>query len=389
MRLRFALFLLLVAVIGAASSGAFAQEQASETIVSKARNVILMDGRTGDILFEKAADEPVPPASMSKLLTQAAVFELLKSGKLKEDQTFKISEDAWRRGGSPSGGSTMYAELNSEVSIANLLRGAIIQSANDACIALAEGIDGSEEAFVARLTEKAKQLGLKNTTLRNSTGLPDPQHLMSVKDLALVARHIITEYPERFALYKQESFTWNNITQANRNPLLKDYPGADGMKTGYTQEAGYGLVGTATRNNRRLILVVAGFESAQDRKDEAKALLDWGFRHYKQVDVFAAGDEVAAARVWGGTDNWVPLVTRQSLSIALTEEEKKTVEVKLSYLGPLYAPVRAQSAVGQVRVYVRGKILAELPVVTAADVVATESMWEKAWDSTLIMMFGG
>jgi D-alanyl-D-alanine carboxypeptidase (penicillin-binding protein 5/6) len=363
--------------------------QLAQPVETRARSVILIDGSTGDVLFAKEPDVPVPPASMSKLMTQAVVFDLLKAGDIKDDQTFKISEDAWRRGGSPSGGSTMYAELNSDVSIMNLLRGAIIQSANDACIALAEGISGSEAAFLSKMQAKAEKLGMKNSTFRNTTGLPDPQHLMSVRDLALVARYIIYEHPDRFALYKEPAFTWNNIAQNNRNPLLKDYPGADGMKTGYTREAGYGLVGTAQRDNRRLILVVAGFESAQARKEDAQKLLNWGFSQYKQVEVFEARDVVGQARVWGGRENWVDLLTLQPFSIALTEEEKKTVEVKLSYPGPLFAPVKSQDMIGKVRIYVRGKVIAELPVVTANDVAATESMWEKAWDSTLIMMFGG
>lgn len=360
-----------------------------QPIDTRARNAILVDASTGDVLFQKDADTPVPPASMSKLVTQAVVFDLLKSGDLKDDQKFKISEDAWRRGGSPSGGSTMYAELNSEVSIIDLLRGAVIQSANDACIALAEGIAGSETAFLERMKAKAAKLGLKNSTFRNSTGLPDPQHLMSVRDLALVARSIIYDHPDRFALYKEPAFTWNNIAQNNRNPLLKDYPGADGMKTGYTKEAGYGLVGTAQRDNRRLILVVAGFDSAQARKEDAQKLLDWGFGQYKQVEVFQAKDVVGQARVWGGNENWVDLLTLQPFSIALTEDEKKTVEVKLNYKGPLYAPVKQEDQIGLVRIYVRGRAIAEIPVITAKEVAASEGMWEKAWDSALIMMFGG
>jgi serine-type D-Ala-D-Ala carboxypeptidase (penicillin-binding protein 5/6) len=382
-------FCCLLAILLILASPSRALAQSTESIETRARSAILIDGSTGDVLFEKAPDVPVPPASMSKLMTQAVVFDLLKAGDIKEDQTFKISEDAWRRGGSPSGGSTMYAELNSEVSVMNLLRGAIIQSANDACIVLAEGISGSEEAFLSKMQAKAEKLGMKNSTFRNTTGLPDPQHLMSVRDLALVARYIIYEHPDRFALYKEPAFTWNNIAQSNRNPLLKDYAGADGMKTGYTKEAGYGLVGTAQRDNRRLILVVAGFDSAQARKEDAQKILDWGFRQYKQVEVFAARDVVGQARVWGGRENWVDLLTLQPFSIALTEEEKKTVEVKLSYPGPLYAPVKSQDMIGKVNIYVRGKVIAELPVVTASDVDATDNMWEKAWDSTLIMMFGG
>lgn len=368
-------------------SAAFAQD--SGQVETAAKNVILVDARSGDILYEKSADTPIPPASMSKLMTQAVVFDLLKSGKLKEDQSLPISENTWRKGGSPSGGSTMYAELNSQVSVINLLRGAIIQSANDACLALAEGISGSEQTFLPLMEAKAKKLGLKNSVFKNVTGLPDPGHQMSVRDLAILARHLIYDHADRFALYGEPSFTWNNIAQNNRNPLLKDYPGADGMKTGFTKEAGYGLVGTALRSNRRLILVVAGLESATQRKEEAERLLDWGFRQYKQVDVFEQDEIVSEARVWGGTQNWVNLVTEKPFSVALSEREKQTVELKLSYQGPLYAPVEARKSVGEVRVYVKGKVIAAIPVVTAAHVPATEGMWEKAWDSALIMIFGG
>jgi serine-type D-Ala-D-Ala carboxypeptidase (penicillin-binding protein 5/6) len=353
-----------------------------------ALNAILIDAKSGEVFFEKAADAAIPPASMSKLMTQSIVFDLLKSGELKEDQEFTVIEDAWRRGGSPSGSSTMYAELNSKVRVIDLLRGAIIQSANDACITLAAGIAGSELAFTELMRKKAEKLGLKHSTFKNATGLPAPGHLMSVRDLSILARHIIYDHPERYPLYAEGKFTWNKIEQQNRNPLLKDYAGADGMKTGFTNEAGYGLVGSVQHDGRRLVMVIAGLKSANDRKAEAQKLLDWGFRQFKTVDVFDKDETVANARVWGGTENWVELRTAQAFQVALTPREQKTVELKLSYTGPLMAPVKIGAEVGKARVIVGGKTVAEVAVLTAAEVHAVDSMLDKAMDSLSIMLFG-
>jgi serine-type D-Ala-D-Ala carboxypeptidase (penicillin-binding protein 5/6) len=386
-----AIRLFLIALFLALNPTSFAQEAEVQppAFESLAPNAILVDSKTGEVFYAKAADIPVPPASMSKLMTQAVVFELLKAGTLKDEQEFVISEDAWRRGGSPSGSSTMYAELNSKIPIADLLRGAIIQSANDACIALAEGVAGSELAFTEMMRKKADELGLKNSTFKNATGLPDAGHLMSVRDLAVLARHIVYDHPERYKLYAEGKFTWNKIEQANRNPLLKDYAGTEGMKTGFTKEAGYGLVGTVQRDGRKLIMVVAGLKSANERKLEAQKLLDWGFRQFKTADVFEKDEVIAEARVWGGVENWVELRTLNAFQVALTPLEQKTVEMKLSYNGPLLAPVKAGTEVGSARVIVRGRTVAEIPVVTAADIAAVDSMFEKALDSLSIMVFGG
>ena len=275
---------------------------AQEALETKAPHAILIDARTGRVLFEKDADIAVPPASMSKLMTMIMVFEGLKAGKLSLDQTFTVSEDAWRRGGATSGGSTMYAELNSQVRLEDLIKGVVVQSANDACIVIAEALGGSEPAFADKMTARARELGATNATFRNATGLPDPEHRMSVRDLAVLARYLITSFPEYYKYYSIPEFTWNKIRQQNRNPLLKDYPGADGMKTGYTREAGYGLVGSAERDGRRLIMVIAGLKSINERKQEAQTLLDWGFRQFRAIDVYAKGDRVGKARVWGGTD---------------------------------------------------------------------------------------
>ncbi len=377
------LFALVLLTMGLPAA---AQQTSFETL---ARNAILIDARSGKLFFEKNADEPVPPASMSKLMTMIMVFEGLKSGSLTLDQEFLITENAWRRGGAASGGSTMYAELNSRVKLRDLIQGVVIQSANDACIAIAEGMAGSEEAFAQRMTARARELGLKSAVFRNATGLPDPEHKMSVRELATLAKYIIENFPEYYVYYSQPEFTWNKIRQQNRNPLLADYPGADGMKTGYTKEAGYGLVGSAVREGRRLIMVIAGLSSLKDRRQEAQKLLDWGFRQFKLVNAYAAGDRVGRARVWGGTANWVDLVTQEDVRLMLSPDEQARLEIQLHYTGPLMAPVRSGEKVGYVRFAADGQVISEIPVLTSGQVEATGNMWRKAFDSILIMAFGG
>jgi serine-type D-Ala-D-Ala carboxypeptidase (penicillin-binding protein 5/6) len=361
----------------------------TEAFQTKAPQAILIDARSGDVLFSKDADTQVPPASMSKLMTMIMVFEGLKAGNLKLDQEFTVSEDAWRRGGASSGGSTMYAELKSRIKLTDLIQGVIVQSANDACIVIAEGMAGSETAFSEMMTAKARELGLKEASFKNATGLPDPDHRMSARDLAVMARYIVNTFPDQFKYYSQPEFTWNKITQQNRNPLLKDYPGADGMKTGYTKEAGYGLVGTASRDGRRLIMVIAGLTSIDERRQEAQKMLDWGFSQFRSFGVYAKNDRVGAARVWGGEARSVELLAGQDMTVALSPPEQKIVTVNMSYRGPLMAPVKAGEQVGMVKVMVNGVIIAESPILTGGDVAAVESMWSRALDSVMMMVFGG
>ncbi len=373
------------ATLVALSTSGLAQELGYE---SKAKQAILIDARTGSVLYEKDADTSVPPASMSKLMTMIMVFEALKENKLTLDQEITVSENAWRRGGATSGGSTMYADLNSRIKLQDLIKGVVVQSANDACIAIAEAMSGSEASFAQKMTERAHEIGAKTASFRNATGLPDPEHRMSVRDLAVMARYINITFPEYYKYYSIPEFTWNKIRQENRNPLLKDYPGADGMKTGFTKEAGYGLVGSATRDGRRLVMVIAGLKSINERKQEAQNLLDWGFRQFRSVDVYAKGDRVGSARIWGGTDRSVDLVAVDNVRIALTAAESEVVEMKLAYEGPLMAPVEAGTRVGTVRFIVDGLIVADAPVETAASVALDESMWSRAIDSVFIMVFG-
>jgi serine-type D-Ala-D-Ala carboxypeptidase (penicillin-binding protein 5/6) len=355
---------------------------------SLAEYVILIDAKTGQTLYEKNADTAFPPASMSKLMTMLMVFEALKSGQLTLEDPITISVDAWKRGGASSGGSTMYADVNSQIRLVDVMHGVMIQSANDGSIALAEHLGGSEELFSQNMTKRARELGLKTATFRNATGLPAPDHKMTARELALLAEYIIRAFPAYYAYYSEPAFTWNKITQANRNPLLKDYPGADGVKTGYTQESGYGLVGSATREGRRLILVVAGLKTIADRKAEARRLLDWGFSQFQTVEAFKSGEKVGRARVWSGTASHVTLVTQGSLRVLLSPQEQKAASAELVYTGPLYAPVAAGAAVGELRVKVHGAVIAQRPVFAAEAVDEAPEMWRKALDRLLILMFG-
>ena len=352
-------------------------------------NAILIDARTGNVFYEKNADQMIAPASTSKLMTAIMIFDALKAGKLTLDQEFLISEDAWRRGGAPAGGSTMYAALNSRVKLSDLLQGIIVQSANDGCIAVAEGMSGSEPAFAQQMTKRARELGLTKSVFRNSTGLPDPEHLMTVRELSMLAQYIVKTYPEYYHYYSQPTFTWNKIAQKNRNPLLIDYAGADGMKTGYTKEAGYNLVGSAMRDGRRLIMVVAGATTLEERRREAQKILDWGFKQFRPIEVYNANDRVARARVWGGETRWVDLVTPRDIRLMLSPAEQQKVTVDLRYSGPLLAPVKPGTKAGSIEFNLDGRTLAEFPIETSTEIAAVNSMWLKAWDSLIYMVFGG
>ena len=363
-----------------------AAAQEFETIADYA---IVMDSRSGKVLFEKNADELVPPASMSKVMTMIMVFERLKQGRLKLTDEFTITEDAWRRGGAPSRSSTMYAEVGSKVALEDLIKGVVVHSGNDAAIALAQGIGGTEDGFADDMTRRARELGLPKSTFKNATGLPAEGHLTTMRELASLTRYIIEVFPQYYKYYGIREFTWNNITQQNRNPLLGKYRGADGVKTGYIRDSGYGMIGSAEREGRRLIVVVGGMKSRRDRAQEAERLLDSGFRKFRAVRIFSAGDTVGQARVWGGEEPSVKLVTKNDILTLLSEEEQATAEVQLVYSGPLKAPIKAGTAIGIVRVLSDGKLVYKAPVHTKNSVPATDSIWKKALDSALFMALGG
>ncbi|MFL2770497.1 MAG: D-alanyl-D-alanine carboxypeptidase family protein [Rhodospirillaceae bacterium] len=304
-----------------------------------ARQVLLIDYQTWTVLAQSDPDEPMPPSSMSKLMTAYMLFDAIHSGTISLDDEFQVSDNAWRKGGAASGGSTMFLEPRSRVRVEDLLRGIIIQSGNDACIVVAENMSGSEEAFADEMTEKAFELGLLGSNFVNSTGLPDPDHYTTARDLAALAKHIIVDFPEYYSLYKETEFTYNDIKQFNRNPLLYRPGGTDGLKTGYTKAAGYGLTASAVRDGRRLILVANGMESAQSRAEETSRLMDWGFRNFTNRDLFRAGETVSEAEVWLGMENTIPLVIEEDVTITIPRRSWRTLEVKAVYEGPIAAPI--------------------------------------------------
>lgn len=299
-----------------------------------AREAILLDDETGAVLFEYDADAPAPPASMSKLMTVYLVFEALEEGRISMDDTFRVSEKAWRMGG-----SKMFVEVGSEVRVEDLLRGVIVQSGNDACIVLAEGLVGSEEAFAEQMNAKAKELGLTNSHFLNATGWPEEGHVMSVRDIATLSRHLIRNFPQYYPMFAEITFTYNGIKQGNRNPLLYKNMGVDGLKTGHTEASGYGLAASAARDGRRLIAVLHGLRDVNERSAESERLLDYGFREFNNYALFKAGETVIDAEVWLGDEATVPLVLADDLTVTLPRTNRPGLKVAVVYDGPIPAPI--------------------------------------------------
>ncbi|MFN3347921.1 D-alanyl-D-alanine carboxypeptidase family protein [Pseudorhodoplanes sp.] len=354
-----------------------------------APTAILIEYESGTVLFEKNADMLVPPASLAKLMTAETVFNEIKEGNVKLDEEFVISENAWRRGGAPSGGSTMFAPIHSRITVSDLLHGAIIQSGNDACIALAEGIAGNEDAFARMMNSRARELGLTQSNFTNSTGLPDPDQRVTVRELAKLARHIIQTYPEFYKLYAEREFTWNKIRQLNRNPLFAMNIGADGLKTGFTKEAGYGLVGSAVQNDLRLIVVVNGLKTANERADEARRLLNFGFNGFESRVLFEQGQKVGDARVFGGEQRYVGLEARDNKPIRLMVPKNTTERIiaRVVYQGPLQVPVEKGQPVGVLKVWRGENVALEVPLQTA-EAVTGGPLHRRAMDA-LAELFGG
>ncbi len=340
----------------------------AQGIESRAREALLVDFETGTVLLDKSADELMPPSSMSKLMTSLMVFERLKEGSLSLDEKFRVSENAWRKGGAASGGSTMFLEPHSEVRVEDLLRGIIVQSGNDACVVVAENLMGSEEAFAAAMTARAREIGMTKSVFLNATGLPDEGHLMTPRDLVTLARHIITTYPEFYSLYSEMKFAYNGINQSNRNPLLYTMRGADGLKTGHTSVAGYGLTASAVEGDRRQILVINGLESVKARSEEAQRLMDWGFRNFENRRLFTAGETVTTAEVWLGQADKVGLLIEDDLKLTVPRRAAQNLEVKVVYEGPMAAPIAKGQQVAVLHVGGTDMKTMEFPLVAAEDV---------------------
>lgn len=335
----------------------------ASAIETKAKQAILVDDTTGTVLFEKNADELVPPSSMSKIMTIYMVFERLAEGRLKLDDTFLVSEKAWRKGG-----SKMFVEVGKEVSVENLIQGIIVASGNDACIVVAEGLSGSEEAFAEEMTARAREIGLKASTFKNASGWPEEGHLVTMRDLAWLAHRTIQDFPQYYGYYSEKNFTYNGIKQGNRNPLLYRNTGSDGLKTGHTKVAGYGLTASAVRNGRRLILVVNGLGSMRERAQESQRLLDWGFREFNNYTLLSAGAPVAEADVWLGDVPTVPLVTEKDLVLSLSRKARRGMKVTLVYEGPVPAPIPRGSEIAKLVITAPDTPPLEVPLLAGVDV---------------------
>ncbi len=345
-----------------------------------APHALLVEAETGSILFEKAADDLVAPASLAKLMTVNVVFDQLQLGNISLDDQYVISVNAWRKGGAPSGGSTMYAALHSKVKVEDLLKGIVIQSANDGCIALAEGIAGNETEFVRMMNDRAREIGLTKSIFTNVDGLPDPKMRVTPRELAIVARHIVLNYPDYYKWFGEREFTWNKIRQMNRNPLLGIIEGADGLKTGFTNEAGYNLVGSAVQNGVRLIVVVTGLKNPKDRADDAKKLLDYGFKNFDSRVLFAEGQTVAEAKVYGGAQGRVPVAAKGAIKLMVPRGVSDKIVAKMVYTGPVRAPVQEGQAIGNLQVWRGDAKVLEVPV-QASESVAAGSISRRALDA--------
>ena len=354
---------------------------------SAADYALVMDAETGVVLFEKNADAPMSPASMSKLMTVLMVFEALRDGVVEPDTKFRVSDDAWRRGGSASGGSTMFLNARSKVSVLDLLRGVVVQSGNDACIALAEGLAGSEDIFAELMTERAIELGLKNSSFANATGLPDPSHKMTARDLALLARIIIQDYSTYYSLFSERAFTWNGIRQNNRNPLLYADIGADGLKTGHTKESGYGLVASAEQGGRRLIVVLNGLTSKRARAAEARKMMNYGFRSFTSEVLVDSDDVVSELAVWHGAQGTVSLVPDRLFKVVVPRGGMRRMAATVTYEKPVLAPIKKGDKLGMLRITLPGLMPQEMPLVAAED-VARGNMVSRAFDGLGYLLFG-
>ena len=344
------------------------------------RQAVLMDAESRSFIFERNADELASPASTAKIMTAELLFQALKEGRITLDQTFEISEHAWREGGAPSKGSSMFAALKSQVRIEDLIKGLLVDSGNDAAIAIGEGLAGSEEAFGGMMTRRARELGLKRSSFTNPWGRSDPGQKTSVREMAQLSAHLIQTYPDYYKYFSEKSFTWNKITQQNRNPLLLMNIGADGLKTGNVDESGYAIVGSAVDNDQRLIVALNGCKTASERAEDARKLLLWGFRSLEPRTLFDAGETIGTVPVYGGAPHEAAVAAAQKGKVFLPRGSGERLQGRIVFDGPLVAPIKAGTTIARLRL-TRGQALAlDIPLVTKED-VAVGSLPRRSLDA--------
>lgn len=364
---------------------ASAQEQAP-AFATKAKQVYMVEAKTGTVLLAANENQSFPPASLAKLMTMEVVFSALKRGELTLDTTYPVSENAWRRGGAPSGTTTMFAALKSQIRVDDLIRGVIVHNGNDACIVLAEGMSHSEGEFASRMSARAKDLGLGRSVFGNSTGLPEQQSRTTARDLVELARHLHREYPQFYPIYAQPDFQWNKIFQRNKNPLLSLGIGIDGLGAGFAEGSGFALVSSVERNGTRLFLAMGGLASEKERLEEPRRVLEWGLSSFETKVLFKQGEVIGQASVYGGTSRYVDLVAKEPVDIYLPANNPDRLSGRIVYRWPLRAPVTQGQDVGVLEISSGNRVVREVPLTTAQP-VGTGSLTSQATDALLELMF--
>jgi D-alanyl-D-alanine carboxypeptidase (penicillin-binding protein 5/6) len=352
-----------------------------------ATSIHMIDAATGTVLLSLNPDTAVPPASLTKIMTAELVFAALADGSVSLGKTMTVDEDTWRRGGAPAGGSTMFAALKSEIAVSDLLRGMIVQGGNDASMLLAQAVGGTEAEFTDRMNARAQEIGLMASVFANATGLPAPEARVTMRDMVALGRHMIETHPAAYAIFAEPEFTWNKITQRNRNPLLTAGLGVDGMMTGFVEEAGYSALISARRGSRRILLAAAGFASTEDRAAGLRSLVDWAFSSFEFSRLFEAGASVGSAPVFGGTSASVALSTAKPVGVLLPKNAAGRVSAAVSFRGPLRAPVEQGDAVAALSIMVDDKEVASFPVV-ASQAVPGGSLRARALGAISELAFG-
>lgn len=352
----------------------------------KAKQVYLIEAETGTVLFARAEDETVPAASLAKLMTMATVFKALAGGEITLDTQYPVTEYAWRTGGAPSRTSTMFAALKSNVRVEDLVRGVIIQFANDACIILGEGIAGSETAFAERMTQEARALALQKSGFANATGLPNPANKVTMREMVQLARHLQTTYPDYMRYYLEPEFEWNKIKQRNRNPLLPLNIGVTGFVTGFSEEGGYSIVAAVNRDGKHLVLAMGGMENDKARIEETRRIIEWALSSFERRTLFKEGEAIADASVYGGDTSTVPLVAGEQVDVFLPKDNSQKLVARVVYTWPVRAPIEPGQAVGTLKIWNDKQLLREVPVETAGS-VGVGALRSRALDALIELFF--
>jgi len=383
---RLLLLLCLTLFAASAISRTTEAQEPPPAFATKAKQVYMVEAKTGTVLLASNENQVFPPASLAKLMTMEVVFSALKRGEIGLDTTYPVSENAWRRGGAPSGTTTMFASLKSRVGVEDLIKGVVIQNGNDACIVLAEGISRTEAEFASRMSARAKDIGLDRSIFGNSTGLPDAESRTTARDLVELARHIYREYPQFYPIYSQPDFQWNKIFQRNKNPLMGLNIGVDGLGAGFAEGSGYALVASVQRNGTRLFLAMGGLANDKERLDEARKVLEWGLSAFQTKVLFKQGEVIGQASVYGGTSRYVDLVAKEPVDIYLPANNPDRLSGRIVYRWPLRAPVKEGQDVGVLRISAGDRVVREVPLVTAQP-IEVGGLTSRATDALLELMF--